>query len=275
MVGVRWLALPRRRVRRRRVPPVDMTGVRQWVTANRLQVAVTVHARSAPRCGDVVEREGERLLAAGDASGRPQRRRSASESVRFVYQSELPLAIGLAEARVRRDALRDLVPTDAEVVGELAAADQLVGQLRAGHRAVQQRAGPGRHVRDVGRWVRRHAPPRGQAARRPGHGVRPEHRHHAGRRLVGAAGAWLGAAGAGRDSGVRRGVGRPVPPTPSRAGSRTPPDVGLVPTPWTEPRAGRAVAALALAAWLALPVLTAQQLASRWTPLARRRSRRV
>ena len=127
VVGVRELALPRRRVRRRRVPPVDMTGVRQWVTANRLQVAVTVMLAAAPRCGHVVERK-----ASGSwQQATRQDGRSAAlrvESVRFVYQSELPLAIGLAEAQVRRDALAGpRGRTDAEVVGELAAADQLVG----------------------------------------------------------------------------------------------------------------------------------------------------
>ena len=80
-----------------------MTGVRQWVTANRLQVAVTVLLALLLGAATWSSAQGERR------PGSRRRARTAAapalrvESVRFVYQSELPLAIGLAQAQVRRE----------------------------------------------------------------------------------------------------------------------------------------------------------------------------
>ena len=235
-----------------------MTRVRQWVTANRLQVTVTVL---------LAVLLGAATWSSAKASGywqqatRQDGRSSAlrAESVRFVYQSELPLAIGIAEARVRRDALRDLGATDAEVVGELAAADQLVGQLeQATEQSSNGLAQGDTYVTSDGGY---------DVARRLGDKLREDQvtaydlssatmrvgdwwaRRARGWALLALAvtAAYVVA------SAVRSRRRRREPPPDSS-------DVGLVPTPWTEPRPERAVAALALAAWLALPLLTAQQL---------------
>jgi hypothetical protein len=45
-----------------------------------------------------------------------------------------------------------------------------------------------------------------------------------------------------------------------RQADRSPLDIGLIPSPWDEPRRRRLVGMIALAAWVALPVLTAEQL---------------
>ena len=207
----------------------------------------------------MVEQQGERLVAAGDAPGR----RSTVlrvESTRFVYQSELPLATGLAQAQVRRDALRDLgAGTDAEVVGELAAADQLVAQLQQSSEQTtnglangSSYATPGggydvaRRLGDVLRDDQVTAYDQSAATMRVGDWWARRARGWALLALVVTA-AYL-VLSAVRSRRRRREL------------MKDPPDVGLVPTPWTEARTGRAVAALALAAWLALPVLTAEQL---------------
>jgi hypothetical protein len=236
-----------------------MTGVRQWVTANRLQVAVTVLLALLL---------GAATWSSSKASGswqqatRQDGRSSALrvESVRFVYQSELPLAIGLTQAQVRRDALRDLRDgTDPEVAGEIAAADQLVAQL--GQSSDQTTNGlvnsseyampdggydlP-RRIGDVLRDDQVTAYDQSDATMRVGDWWARRARGLALLALaVTAAYVVLSAVRSRR----RR-----------RLTQKDPPDVGLVPAPWTEPRARRAVAVLALAAWLALPVLTAEQL---------------
>ena len=236
-----------------------MTGVRQWVTANRLQVTVTVL---------LAVLLGAATWSSAKASGywqqatRQDGRSSAlrAESVRYVYQSELPLAIGIAEARVRRDALRDLGDVnDAEVAGAVAAADQLIMQLQqASDQSSNGLARGDAYATSDGGY---------DVARRLGDELRDEQvtaydmsadtmqvgdwwaRRAKGWALLALAitGAYVVA------SAVRSRRRRREPPPDSS-------DVGLVPTPWTEPRPQRAVAALALAAWLALPVLTAQQL---------------
>lgn len=235
-----------------------MTGVRQWVTANRLQVAVTVLLALLL---------GAATWSSSKASGYWQQAtrqdgRSTTlrvESVRFVYQSELPLAIGLGQAQVRSDALRDLgAGTDPEVVGELAAADQLVGQLRQSTAQTTNGLVNGssyatpdggydvpRRVGDVLRDDQVTAYDQSAATMRVGDWWARRARGLALLALVVAAAYVVLSAIRSR----RR-----------RRKTQDPPDVGLVPTPWTEPPTGRMVAVLALAAWLALPVLTAEQL---------------
>ena len=234
-------------------------GVRQWVTANRLQVAVTVLLALLL---------GAATWSSSKASGSWQQAtrqdaRSATlrvESVRFVYQSELPLAIGLAQAQVRRDALGDLeAGTDPEVIGELDAADQLVGQLRQsaeqttnGLAKSDAYATPDggydvpRRLADVMRQDQVTAYDQSAATMRVGDWWARRAREWALLALIVTAAYVVLSALRSRRRRRERQQGLP--------------DVGLVPTPWTEPRPGRAVAALALAAWLALPVLTAQQL---------------
>ncbi len=236
-----------------------MTGVRQWVTANRLQVAVTVMLAlllgastwSSAKAGGYWQQ-------ATRQDGRSQALRV--ESVRFVYQSELPLATGLAEARVRRDALRELGVDDAEVVGELAVADQLVGQLRQAAEQSTNGLAQGdeyatsdggydvpRRLGDVLRDDQVTAFDQSADTMRVGDWWARRARGWALLALVVTA-AYV-VTSAGRSRRRRR-----------REAQQDQTDVGLVPTPWNEPRPDRAVAALALAAWLALPILTAQQL---------------
>jgi hypothetical protein len=235
-----------------------MTGVRQWVTANRLQVAVTVMLALLL---------GAATWSSAKASGywqqatRQDARSQAlrAESVRFVYQSELPLATGLAEARVRRDALRDVKANDAEVAGERAAADQLVAQLEQATEQSSNGLAQGdtyvtsdggydvaRRLRDKLRDDQVTAYDLSTATMRVGDWWA--------RRARGWALLALGVTAAYVVASAVRSRRRRREPTSDSS------DVGLVPTPWTEPRAERAVAALALAAWLALPLLTAQQL---------------
>ena len=236
-----------------------MTGVRQWVTANRLQVAITVLL--AVLLGAATW-SSSKATGSWQQATRQDGRSTALrvESVRFVYQSELPLAIGLAQAQVRRDALRDLgAGTDPEVAGELAAADQLVAQLRQSSEQTTNGLANGsdystpdggyevtRRLGDVLRDDQVTAYDLSAATMRVGDWWARRARGWALLALVVTAAYVVLSAVRSR----RR----------RRERQKDLPDVGLVPTPWTEPRPGRAVAALALAAWLALPVLTAQQL---------------
>jgi FlaG/FlaF family flagellin (archaellin) len=236
-----------------------MTRAGRWVTANRLQVAVTVLLALLL---------GAATWSSGKASGSWQqatRQDSRSttlreESVRFVYQSELPLAIGLAQAQVRRDALQDLdAGTDPEVAGELDAADQLVGELRqTSEQTTDGLVNGGRYetadggydvprrVGDVLRHDRVTAYDQSAASMRIGDWWARRARVLVLLALVVTAGyVVLSAVRARRRRRVRQ---------------RSEPDVGLVPTPWTEHGSGRTVAALALTAWLVLPVLTGEQL---------------
>ena len=235
-----------------------MTGLRRWVTANRLQVAVTVGLAlllatatwsSAKATGywQQATREGARSTTA------------RVETVRFVYQSELPLAVGLGQAQVRRDALRSLDATgEPEVAGEDATAERLVAQLRMnadqtsnGLAHGDDYAMPGgwydvaRRLGDVLRTDQVTALDTSAATMRAGDGWARWARGWALLSLVVAAAYVV-------QSALR---GRRLRADPAR------PDVGLIPAPWHEPRRRRLVAVIALAAWLALPVLTAEQLA--------------
>ncbi len=235
-----------------------MTGLRRWMTANRLQVAVTVVLALF-------------LAAATWSSGRAtgywqqatrEDARSATarvETVRFVYQSELPLAVGLGQAQVRRDVLRSLDGEgEPEVVGERSTADRLVAQLQMNADQASNGLARGDDYAMPGGWY--DVPRRlgdvlhtdqvttldtSAATMRAGDGWARWARGWALLSLALAAGyvVW---------SALR---GLRLRAEPAR------PDVGLIPGPWGEPRRHRLVPVIALAAWLALPVLTAEQLA--------------
>lgn len=239
-----------------------MTGIRQWVTANRLQVAVTVMLALflAAATWSSAKASGKWQQAT-----REEARSTAArvETVRFVYQSELPLAIGLAQARVRRDAVRGLTAEgEPEVAGEAATADRLVAQLQmnAGQTSnglahgddyltpdggydVPRRLGDELHTDQVS------ALDTSVATMAAGDGWARWSRGCALLALAVAAAYVVQSAVRSRRRRLRR---RAHP---------SPPDVGLIPIPWDEPRRRRLVAVMALAAWLALPMLTAEQLA--------------
>jgi hypothetical protein len=235
-----------------------MTGLRRWVTANRLQVAVTVVLALflAAATWSSSKATGYWQQAAREDA------RSATariESVRFVYQSELPLALGLGQAQVQRDALRALDAEDElEVAGEGAAADRLVAQLQMNADKTRNGLVHGDdYVMPGGRY---------DVARRLGDVLNADRvasldtsaaTMRAGDRWARWARGWVilsltVAVAYVVLSGFR---GRRRRADPARAA------VGLIPTPWDEPGRRRLVAMTALAAWLALPVLTAEQLA--------------
>ena len=237
-----------------------MSAARQWLTANRLQVLVTVTVALLLTAA---------TWASAQAAGRWQQAtreaaRSATarvETVRFVYQSELPLAIGVAQAQVRRDAVRSLGAQGApEVAGESAAADRLVAQLRMNAEQASNRLA---HSDDY-----RTADGGYDVPRRLGDALRADQvtaldtsavTMRAGDEWARRARGWallaLAVAAAFVVQAFLRGRRRRRREQPSA------PDVGLIPTPWDEPRRRRRVAVLALAAWLALPLLTVEQLA--------------
>jgi hypothetical protein len=237
-----------------------MTGVRQWLTANRLQVAATVVLALL-----LAAATWSSSKAAGywqQASREEARSMTLRvETVRFVYQSELPLTIGLAQARVRRDAVQSLETMgEPEVAGEAATADQLVAQLQMNadqstnglahsddYTTVDGGYDVPRRLGDVLRADEVTALDTSAATMRAGDGWARWARGWALLALAVAAAYVVLSTVRGR----RR----------RRRAPQTLPDVGLIPTPWDEPRRHRLVGIVALAAWLALPVLTAEQLA--------------
>jgi hypothetical protein len=237
-----------------------MIPVRQWLTANRLQVLVTVALALLLTAA---------TWASAQAAGHWQQAtreaaRSATvrvESVRFVYQSELPLAIGLAQAQVRRDAVASLGDRgEPEVTGEAAAADRLVAQLRMNAKQSNNRLA---HSDDYTTPDGGYDVPRRLADALDGDQVTAldtsKATMRAGDQWARWARGWallaLAVAAAFVVLAFLRGRRRRRREPAGTA------DVGLVPTPWDEPRRGRSVALLALAAWLALPILTVEQLA--------------
>jgi FlaG/FlaF family flagellin (archaellin) len=237
-----------------------MTGIRQWVTANRLQVAVTVILALllAAATWSSAKATGKWQQATREEARSTTAR---VETVRFVYQSELPLAIGLAQARVRRDAVRSLhAEGEPEVAGEAATADRLVAQLQMNADQTGNGLAHSHDYATPGGWY--------DVPRRLGDVLHTDQvtaldssaaTMQAGDRWARWARGWallaLAVAAAYVVQSAVRGRRR------RRRAHPSPPDVGLIPTPWDEPRRRRLVAVMALAAWLALPMLTAEQLA--------------
>lgn len=235
-----------------------MTGPRAWLTANRLQVAVTVVLAlllaAATWCSSKATGYWQQATRE-DARSTTAR----IETVRFVYQSELPLAVGLGQAQVQRDALQALhAEGELEIADEVATADRLVAQLQMnadqssnglvhGDDYVMPEGGydVARRLGDVLHADRVTSLDTSAATMRAGDGWARWARACALASLT-LAMAYVVLSGV-------RGHRRRADPAP--------PDVGLIPTPWDEPRRRRLVAVTALVAWLALPVLTAEQLA--------------
>lgn len=235
-----------------------MTGLRRWMTANLLEVAVTVMLAL--------------LLAAATWSGAQatgkwqqatrEEARSATarvETVRFVYQSELPLAIGLAQARVRREAVRSLdAGGESAVAGEAATAERLVAQLQMNAEQSNNGLAHSDYMAPEGGY---------DVPRRLGDVLHTDQvtaldtsvaTMRAGDRWSRMAQGWVFlalalAVGYVVQSALRGRRRR-------RRAHPEPPAVGLIPAPWDEPRQRRLVAAIALASWLILPMLTAEQL---------------
>jgi hypothetical protein len=237
-----------------------MTGIRAWLTANLLQVTVTVVVTLLLA---LATWSGAKANGSWQQATRQEARSTTArvETVRFVYQSELSLAIGLAQARVRRDTVRSLdAPDVPEVAGEVAATDQLVAQLEMNvdqasnelaHGDAYTTADGGYDVpRRLGDVIDKEEVTdldMSAATMRDGDGWARWTTVWAVLALAVAAAYVVLAAVRGR----RR----------RRTDPASAPDVGLIPAPWDEPRTGRLIGALALAAWVALPVLTAEQLA--------------
>ncbi len=229
------------------------------MTTNRLQVAVTVLLALL-----LAAATWSSSQASGDwqRATREEARSTAArvEIVRFVYQSELPLAVGIAQARVRRDAIRSLgVEGDPVVAGEAATTDRLVAQLQMN---ADQSSNGLAHSDD-------YTTPDGgyDVPRRLGDLLLADQvtaldlsvaSMRAGDRWARWARGWALLALAVAAAHVVMTAAHSRRRRRAHASRR---DVGLIPTPWAEPRRRRLVTLLALTAWLALPVLTAEQLA--------------